>query len=235
MSGRNRGLGVYSFSGRAWSLLVLLALVPAVGTVIAAWSEPAMPLDQLVREIQARYRAVRTLRADFTQTYQSGGRTRVESGTAYFARGGLMRWDYREPQAKLVVSDGKKLWLYIPDEKQVTRSSMKTNEDARLPFPLLVSHFDLHRIFSKIEFADEALKAEPGDRVLRGIPRRGYEDEYTQVLMEMTASLDIRRLVVFYPDRSVMEFKFENIEKNIALASNLFAFAPPAGTEIIDQ
>src|SRR5438093_768835 len=79
-------------------------------------------LEQLVGQVQWRYRAVRTLQAAFTQTYVWGGKTRVESGTAYFARGGLMRWDYREPKEKLVVSDGKKLWLYIPEENQVTRS-----------------------------------------------------------------------------------------------------------------
>ena len=215
--------------------IATLAVLVALSLVGAAVSAADTPLDQLVRDIQSRYREVRTLRAAFTQTYQWGGTTRVERGTAYFARGGLMRWDYREPKSKLVVSDGKKLWLYLPEEKQATRSTMKTNQDARVPFPLLVTHFDLHRIFSKIESADSALKAEPGDRVLRGEPRRGYEDEYSQVLLEVTPSFDIRRLVVFYPDRSVMEFKFDEIERNVALGSNLFTFTPPAGAEIIDQ
>lgn len=219
----------------AYSAAVLLAAVCAASALAATASDSARSLDELVRGIESRYRSVRTLRLAFTQTYQWGGRTRVESGTAYFARGGLMRWDYAEPQSKLVVSDGKRLWLYIPEEKQVTRSTMKTNEDARVPFPLLVSHFDLHRIFSKIEWADNALKPEPGNRVLRGIPKRGYQEEYSEVLMEVTPSLDIRRLVIFYPDRSVMEFKFDNIQQNVALASRLFTFAPPAGAEVIDQ
>lgn len=220
---------------RACSVVVLLAAVLASSAGAAAASDSGQSLDELVRGIEARYRSVRTLRVAFTQTYQWGGSTRVESGTAYFARGGLMRWDYTEPQSKLVVSDGKRLWLYIPEAKQVTRSTMKTNEDARVPFPLLVSHFDLHRIFSKIEWAGSALKADPGNRVLRGIPKRGYQEEYSEVLIEVTPSLDIRRLVVFYPDRSVMQFKFDDIQENVALASRLFTFAPPAGTEVIDQ
>ena len=229
--------------GRRIVTAATLVLTAVALTVLAwpAWGargaadRNSASLDEMVRGIESRYRAVRTLRLAFTQTYQWSGRSRVESGTAYFARGGMMRWDYREPQSKLVVSDGKRLWLYIPEEKQVTLSSMKTNEDARVPFPLLVSHFDLHRIFSKVEFADQALKAEPGNRVLRGDPKKAYEDEYTEVLMEVTPSLDIRRLVVFYPDRSVMEFKFDDIQRNPALAADLFSFHPPAGTEIINQ
>lgn len=233
------GVGVRRCLGRRLATLAALALATLAG---CAWSGRGVAADRdgdsleaMVRGLEARYRSVRTLRAAFTQTYQWGGQPRVESGTAYFARGGMMRWDYHQPQSKLVVSDGKKLWLYIPEEKQVTISSMKTNEDARVPFPLLVSHFDLHRIFSKVEFADQALKAEPGDRVLRGDPKKAYEDEYSEVLMEVTPSLDIRRLVVFYPDNAVMEFKFADIERNPALSAGLFTFHPPAGTEVIDQ
>ena len=223
------------FKARPSTKARFLALLLAGAGLASAAGRPVGQLDQLVQGIESRYRSVRTLRAAFTQTYAWGETRRVESGTAYFARGGLMRWDYREPKDKLVVSDGKKLWLYLPEERQVTRSPVKSIDDARVPFPLLVSHFDLRRMFSKIEFAEQALKAEPGDRVLRGYPKRAYEEEYSQVLMEVTPQFDVRRLVVFYPDRSVMEFSFERIERDVALASALFKFAPPAGTEVIDQ
>ena len=48
-------------------------------------------LEEYVGQFESSYRAVKTIRADFTQTYVSGGRTRVESGVVYFARGGLTR------------------------------------------------------------------------------------------------------------------------------------------------
>jgi chaperone LolA len=196
---------------------------------------PALSVNQLVQAIDERYRGLKTLRAEFTQTYTWGGAPRVEAGTACFARGGLMRWTYRDPKDKLVVSDGKTLWLYIPEDKQVTRSSVKSNEDPRVPFPLLLEHFDLRKTFSKIQFDDQALKAEPGDRVLRANPRRGLREEYSEVLMEVTPKFDIRRLVVFYPDHSVMEFRFDNLERNVALSPGLFQFTPPAGAWVTDE
>src|SRR2546422_11353659 len=101
---------------------------------------------------RSSYSNVRSLRAQFTQSYDWGGRRRVESGTVAFARGGKMRWEYQEPKKKLVVSDGKRLWVYIPEEMQVTRSSMKSSDDPRVPFPLLLSNFKLRKAFSKIEF-----------------------------------------------------------------------------------
>jgi outer membrane lipoprotein carrier protein len=209
-------------------------LVGVAGSPAAA-AETATALEQYVRALESSYRGVQTLRADFTQTYQWGGRTRVESGTAYFARGGLMRWEYRQPKPKLFLTSGKHLLLYIPEENQLTRTPLKSSEDIRVPFRLLLSRLNLRKVFSKIEFADQALEVQPGNRILRAFPKRGQDEGYSEVLMEVTAAFDIRRLVVLYPDRSRMEFTFEGIERNAAFSPTLFRFVPPPGTEVIEQ
>ncbi len=198
---------------------------------------PASPtsLDQFVRQLESSYRGARTLRADFTETYTWGGRTRVESGTVTFAQGGLMRWDYRKPKEKLFLSDGKTLLLYVPEEKQLTCSRVRSSEDVRVPFRLLLSRLNLRRVFSRIEFADQELAHAAENRVLRAFPKLGYEEDYRDVLIELTPAFDIRRLVVSYPDHSEMEFEFERIERNVRLSPALFRFTPPAGTEVIDQ
>ncbi len=214
-------------------------LLAALALPSAAWQGAkaggAASLDDYVHAFEISYRSVRSLRANFTQTYETGGRTRVESGTVTFARGGLMRWDYGQPRQKLFVSDGKHLLLYIPEEKQLTRSPVKSSEDIRVPFRLLLSRINLRRVFSKIEFADSAMPHDPDDRVLRAFPKKGYEEDYQQVLMELAPGFDIRRLVVVYPDGSRMNFSFEQITRNAPVSRGFFQFTPPQGTEVIDQ
>jgi outer membrane lipoprotein carrier protein len=146
-----------------------------------------------------------------------------------------MRWDYREPEEKIFLSDGKKLMLYVPAEKQLTRSPTKSSDDARVPFRLLLSHLNLRRVFGRIEFADPAFKREQGDEVLRALPKHENEDGYHEVFLELTPAFDIHRLVIRYADQSSMEFSFSRIERNVKLDPNLFRFSPPAGTEIIEQ
>jgi outer membrane lipoprotein-sorting protein len=219
---------------RRWWLLRLWPLL-VVAPVCSASALAGTPLDQYVHELESSYRGVRSLRAEFTQTYVWGGRKRVESGTVYFARGGLMRWDYREPQEKLFLSSGKKLLLYVPAERQLTRSSVKSSEDVRVPFRLLLSRLDLRKVFSRIEFADEAPRVAPENRVLRAFPKPGYEQDYREVLMEVNPAFDIRRLVVFYSAGSTMEFTFDRIERNVALSPALFRFTPPVDAEVIEQ
>lgn len=192
-------------------------------------------LARYVARLESSYRGVECLRAEFTQTYLWGERKRVESGTVIFARGGRMRWEYREPEEKVFLSDGKKLELYIPAERQLTRSPEKSSEDFRAPFRLLLSRFNLRKVFARIEFADQALTPAAGDRVLRASPRGGGEEAYRQVLMEVSPEFDIRRIVIFYADRTTMEFTFDRIERNVALNPSLFRITPPPGTEIIER
>src|SRR6516165_6526093 len=213
-----------------------LCLCASVGGGLLAMGGPLnISLEQYVHAIESSYHEVNTLRADFTQSYTSGGRTRVESGTVSLAKGGRMRWDYREPEAKLFVSDGKELSLYIPAERQVTRSAAKTTEDFRTPLGVLLSRLSLHKVFSKVEFADQALHAEVGNRVLRGYPKQEFEDEYREVLIELSPKMDIRRLVVLYADNSTMEFTFTNIQRNVDLSPSIFEFVLPPGVEVIQQ
>lgn len=197
--------------------------------------ESTQALEQYVRALESSYRGVQTLRAEFTQTHVWGARTRVESGTVYFARGGLMRWDYREPSEKLFLATAKYLMLYVPAENQVTRSPVKSSEDVRVPFRLLLSRLNLRKVFSKIEFADDAMKPQAGCHILRAFPKRGQDEAYSEILMEVAPTFDIRRLVVIYADHSRMEFIFDRIERNAALSPALFRFVPPPGAEIIEQ
>jgi outer membrane lipoprotein carrier protein len=216
-------------------LLACFVLCAVASARQAARATPAVSIGGYIHQFESSYLGVRSLRAEFTQSYVTGGRTRVESGTVYFARGGLMRWDYRKPQQKLFISDGKKLLLYIPEEKQLTRSSLKSSEDVRVPFRLLLSRLNLRRVFARIEFLDAAWPHDPADRVLRAFPKREYEGDYREVIIESDSHFDIRRLKIFYPDGSSMEFRFDHLVRNATLNPAVFEFTPPAGTEIIDE
>jgi outer membrane lipoprotein carrier protein len=203
--------------------------------VLQAQTPAPATADAYVQQFESSYREVRSLRAEFTQTYTLGASMRIEAGRVSFARGGLMRWDYQRPTEKLFLSDGKHVSLYIPEEHQLTRTDMKSSEDFRVPFELLLTRLNLRRVFARVEMADAALDHDPADRVLRGFPKKEFADEYTDVLMELSPQFDVQRLAVNYADHSRMEFRFEHIERNPPLPHSLFQFTPPAGTEIIDQ
>jgi outer membrane lipoprotein carrier protein len=225
------------FRGLTPGLLLLAALLCCLAPVLIAQTPtPTATADAYVQQFEASYHEVRSLRAEFSQAYtQSGSPPRIEAGRVIFARGGLMRWDYIRPMEKLFVSDGKQASLYIPEEHQLTRSSMKSSGDFRIPFELLLTRLNLQRIFARVELADAAIDHDPADHILRAFPKKEFAEVYTDVLIELGLQFDMRRLVINYPDHSRMDFRFDHIERNPTLPRALFHFTPPPGTDVIDQ
>lgn len=211
------------------------AMTFAPCALFASGSPASLPLDQFINRVEKSYHEVQAIRADFTQTYDSGGGSRVESGSVVFARGGRMRWDYREPEKKVFLSNRKEVLLYLPEEHQLNRSSVKQSEDYRVPFRLLLSRLDLRKTFRKFEDAGNEFPHPAEDRVIIAYPKHAQKLGYKHVVMEFDPQMNIRRLIIVYSNDSVMNFKFSNIDRNPHLSASLFELVPPPGTQVINQ
>ena len=81
------------------------------------------------------YNHLRTLQAEFSESYRGAGIERSEAGSLWLKKPGKMRWEYRSPKEKLFLSDGKNAWFYLPGDRQVRRTSVKKLDDLRPPWP----------------------------------------------------------------------------------------------------
>lgn len=216
------------FPRRSLALILCAAILCSVlGTSAAQTAE----LDQLVGAVQAKYNALQSLAADFTQIYNAPGeRTRRERGRLLLKKPGRMRWDYTAPEQKLYVSDGKVIYEYIPAERLVTRAAVRESNDLRAPFMFLLGRGNLKRDFKRIEFARES-PVRAGNRVLRLIPKRAAE--FRELLIEVEPqSLTLARLSFVNPAGARSDFLFSNVRENVPASDAQFSFKPPAGVEV---
>ncbi|MDL2286757.1 outer membrane lipoprotein carrier protein LolA [Desulfococcaceae bacterium OttesenSCG-928-F15] len=81
---------------------------------------PAFANDALFSRIEKRYRE-KCFSVYFQQTSVLSAMDITEraSGKVIFSHPGLMRWEYETPEPRLILTDGKKLWIYSPMEKEV--------------------------------------------------------------------------------------------------------------------
>src|SRR2546425_12522807 len=99
-----------------------MAFFVCLAGILGAASVRPMPVQELVRLVEGRYRSAETLETQFLERYSENGRlVRVESGKAYFRRPGKMRWEYESPESKMFLSDGKKVWFYVPSDRSEER------------------------------------------------------------------------------------------------------------------
>lgn len=198
-------------------------------------------MDSSSRDVHAisqavdnHYNHLRSLQAEFTETYHGAGMDRTESGTLLLKKPGKMRWEYRSPKEKLFLDDGKNAWFYLPGERQVRKTRMKKLDDLRSPLSFLLGKTQLEKELRGLSLAPDVAPIKPEDVVLRGIPVR-WSDRITQILLEVAPNHQIVRLVIDEVDGSTTEYALEQQRENIEITDKSFQFVPPAGTEVIQE
>lgn len=201
----------------------------AAGRDDAAWS--------IARQVEAHYHDVKTLEAEFLETYRAGqDDIRVESGKVYFRRPGLMRWNYESPQSKLFLVDGHHVWFYIPADHSASRSSLRHSADWRTPFALLTgkAHFkDLCKQMSVVP-SQGGPGASPASHVVLDC-RPKDRNAFLDAQIEVDAEHRLVRVLLKQPGDIDTEVRFGNWRENLPLEKSLFEFKPPPGVAVVDQ
>src|SRR5690349_19124118 len=132
--------------------LVAIAVVFTAQILLGrAWLEaqtPAAPnAPALAQALQQRYQTIKDFSAEFVHTYRGGAlRTQTrERGTMKIKKPGKMRWIYTAPERKEFVSDGLKIYSYIPQDRQVLVSDMPADGGADTPALFLSGKGDIVR------------------------------------------------------------------------------------------
>lgn len=209
------------------------ATVRGAGTAASLPSDPE--LESLLRGVETKYNHLKTLRLRFEQVYQQDQRIlHQEAGTLYLRKPGQMRWEYENPEPKLFLTDGRRLTLYVPQEKRVTETEIKSSDDLRSPMRFLLGGLRFEKEFQQIERVTDIPPRDSRDVVIKAVPRQ-MRDRLEWVVMEIGPDYDIRRLILREPGGIQTEFRFGDATLDLHLAPELFHFQPPAGTEIVRQ
>jgi outer membrane lipoprotein carrier protein len=184
----------------------------------------------LVSRVQAHYDALRDLRAEFVQRQlnRALGAALEERGMVYMKRPRQMRWEYREPERKLLVSDGRQAWWYLPEDHQV---QVMDHDLDRAPTLLLGDRRLLEQYAASWARFERPRKS--GNRMVRLEAKQDGTD-YPSCLLEIDpASATIERLVLEDAVGNRAEYRLERVLENPGLDPKLFHFVPPPGVEVV--
>ena len=211
-----------------------LAAAVALAVTLAAQS-PAPSVGDLARRIQARYESVKDFSANFEQKYTGGAlrRQAVERGTVQVKKPGRMRWEYVQPERKLFVADGRRLYAYVPADKQVIVSPVPGEDQATTPVLFLAGKGNLTRDFT---VSATTVAGAPADTLaIKLVPRR-REQEYDWLALVVDAgSLALRMLVAGDSQGGTSSFTFTDLKENVGLTDSSFTFKIPRGVDVITR
>jgi outer membrane lipoprotein carrier protein len=213
-------------------LRYIAVLALAFRTALGAQA-PAVPADSIARDLQAKYDRVTDFSADFVHTYRGGvlKQQATERGRLLVKKPGKMRWEYTAPEKKLFVSDGRKIYSYIPQDRQVVVSTMPQDDQAPTPALFLTGKGNITRDFTVAY--DKVADAPPGSVALKLTPRKREPEYESLTLVVDPKSLGLRMLIAMDTQGGRSAFTFANLKENVGLPDNQFVFQMPRNVDVV--
>jgi len=204
------------------------------GLAALAASAFSVTPEEAVDKLEKALKAASSLQARFEQFHYSMSVSTPlrEKGDLYLQKPDRMRWEYKDPQDKVFLYKEGVLEMYIPEEKQLTRS--------RVPREALES--DIFGIFLGVMSFKEAYVIEdnpfPTDaahvRQVKLTPRT--EGEFSHILLEIDERTWLLSRAIFLEwAGNKREFVFTQVRTGVRLSPKTFELKVPPDTEIIDD
>jgi len=204
-------------------------LAAALVSVSLCAQQSAPSAKELATRVDFHYNSLRSLRADFTESYQGLGMKRTESGTLLLRKPGRMKWEYAEPPGKLFVLDGKFAWFYSAGDPQVQRVPAKELDDLRSPLRFLLGHTELERELNHLTITPAA----NGSFTLSGEPK-GQENRVARLTLTVTADGAIEGIEIEETDGAMTRFAFTHQQADVPISPETFRFTPPKGVPVVN-
>lgn len=218
--------------GRLSCILVLGLLAVLLGRPTPG---AAQGLDELVARVQANYDRTRSLKARFVQKayLKSLRKTQRSEGIVYLKKPGKMRWDYQEGSTQKIVSDGKKLWIYVPENKQVIVEELGRSPMGSTPLSFLLGLGRIREQF-EVRVPPEGQRDKQGRRLLELIPRQPMANLSRLVLAVEPQESWVAAAVLHDPYGNRTELEFSEQQVDLELRETLFVFRIPKGIEVFE-
>jgi len=228
-------------------ILALTVALFAFGAPLCLGAE----LSQVVRTLEQGYSNLNDLQADFNQrsTLKTMKREEKGAGELFIKKGSgkdaMFRFNYSKPKQQ-IVSNGKKVWYYLPEQKQVMVMELSQLFEAGNGVALnyLSGMGHVSRDFD-IAFAAEA-RDKKGNYLLDLTPKKKSPAMAKLQLLIAGAAVDeflskgrpgtpfpIVSSAVFDQTGNSTRIEFSNVKTNRGMESGKFTFKIPAGVEVV--
>lgn len=220
----------------ALALLMTLGLgFPGVGVVCLASGAPAPAsstgrvtgrAQALLEQVLRRYGSYGDFEARFTETAisRASGEGTPETGTVAFKRPEMWRWEYLEPERKIVVIRGSVATIAVDGESDVMRYDLGPSDQRSGVGALLAGSEAVASLFT----AEEEPSGTAEEPLLRLEPTR-LSDEYDHVLLRVRRrDLTVLEVVVVDPGGNSLRFRFSSFRAGVGMPVSVFE--PPEGS-----
>ena len=233
---------------------ILLMAISAC-TVLTLYASPAncsgAELADVIKSLEQGYGNLTDLQAQFSQKTTIASINRVEHGAGELfikkpaGATAMFRFNYSRPKQQ-IISNGKQVWYYLPDNRQVIVSDVATlfEGGGGVALNYLTGMGHVSRDFN-IKFAGNRLDKK-GNYVLELVPKKT-----SPAMAKLQLTIEAEAVEGFLKERHVADpfpitasivfdqlgnqtaIEFSKVKVNRSMGSDRFNFKIPSGVEVI--
>ncbi|SMC55467.1 outer membrane lipoprotein carrier protein [Desulfocicer vacuolatum DSM 3385] len=213
--------------------ILLLVFFIGMGRFHLENARAEIPESQKILDRMEKKYAGKDFFADFHQisTLTALEITETASGKVFFSHPGKMRWEYLVPTQQQIISNGRTLWIYRPDENQAVKGSAQTffNSGAGGAF---LSNISLVKKRYNARIKPNPVDTDYITLILE--PKKASPDIESIHIRILKANDHIVQVTTHNPYGDTTTLDFWNIVFN-KIDVSIFEFITPDGVDVIDM
>ncbi|HPQ95548.1 MAG: outer membrane lipoprotein chaperone LolA [Thiothrix sp.] len=203
---------------------ILTGLILALGLVQVAAAETAR--DRL----NAFFTNVNTMQSSFIQEVfdEQGNLKQSSRGTVFLVRPGRFRWEYAQPEAHKIISDGKDVYVYDVELEQVTIKPMRQSLSSA-PVAMLLNKQPVDS-----QFQVQAMQTEDSSLSWFHLVPHRRDSDFTSMDLGISER-GIQEMVLNDKFGQQTYVHFHGMQLDVNIDPNRFRFTPPQGVDVIGR
>ena len=215
-------------------------LAPLMSTTVFA-APVAASEQQATANLVKQLGGIHSLSANFEQTTKATSASKAPQkkgltgqhmnqtfkGVMKVARPGKFFWDTTSPSKQTIVTSGKTVWIYDPDLQQAVRQSLD-DQVANTPALLLSGNTNQIMQSYRVTQPDKT-------KTYYTLLPKDRDGAFQSLTISFGANKAPSLMILEDSLGQTTYVRFNNVKLNPSIAASTFNFAPPKGTDIIDQ
>ncbi|MCX7677907.1 MAG: outer-membrane lipoprotein carrier protein LolA [Spirochaetes bacterium] len=192
-------------------------------------------VTDIVKKVKKRFAEIDSYQADFSMTsYKLGSVTRQTGTIKYKAANKLLVECYGGRQYR-IVSDGRKMWIYIPSMNAVVRQDLKSDAEGIFSTG---TKSGLQRLFSKYhyKFASKEqpeLQSDGTKKYTLFLKQKEQRGGFRTIKLWISEDFLITKAEGETAIGKKVELELKNIKTDISLPNGLFKFDIPGQAKVV--
>ena len=150
-----------------------------LAVLITASQGFALTLNDVVKRVESNYKNIVAFRGSFNQaaTLKTLNKVQQGQGDIYYKKPNKIKWQYTSPTEQEIISDGKTIWMYLPENRQVyiydltDTFQQEVSNQGQVPGNFLSSLGNLNRDFN-VQWGTPRDRDERGNYIIELVPKR---------------------------------------------------------------